>query len=270
MSFEFRIDISRCIGCKACEVACVTANDLDPASARNWVPFLEDNDVAVGNTSFAPYLCHHCEDAPCVDACPTGASFKAADGRVLVDKDLCIGCGLCVPACPYEARYVAADTNKLEKCTLCEGRVQNGQAPACFDVCPAGARSFYEVVEIAGQEKVVSVGDVNAIDDGHEVISLTSSLVDPLPRLKLSGRPEDLSLLREQRPPKGGGSKASMLWRNGAGKAVGTMGVASAMAMGAMIGMRALRDRKEKVAQMELQEQEGSAALQAQEGDDNE
>jgi tetrathionate reductase subunit B len=230
----------------------VTANDLDPASARNWVPFLENEDIAIGNTSFAPYLCHQCEDAPCVDACPTGASFRAADGRVLVDKDLCIGCGLCVPACPYEARYVAKDSNKLEKCTLCEGRVQNGQAPACFDVCPAGARSFYEVVEIDGTEQVVSVGDVDAIDDGHELIRLTSSTVNPGPRLRFSGRPEDLDLLRSKRPPQGGGSRASMLWRNGAGKAVGALGVASAMAMGAMIGVRALRDRKERIALEEL------------------
>jgi len=260
MSFQFRIDISRCIGCRACEVACITANDLDSSNARNWVKFLESDDEAIGNTTFAPYLCHHCEDAPCVDACPTGASFKAADGRVLVDKDLCIGCGLCVPACPYEARYVAPDTNKLEKCTLCEGRVKNGQAPACFEVCPTGARSFYEVVEIDGEQRTVSVGDVNAIDEGHEVISLTSSTVNPGPRLRFSGLPDDLALLREKRPPQGGGSEASMLWRNGAGKAVGALGVASAVAMGAMIGMRKLRERKEKIALQELEEQQMLAA----------
>jgi len=250
MSFQYRVDISRCIGCKACEVACVTANDLDPSSARNWVPFLESDD-AVGNTSFAPYLCHHCEDAPCVEACPTGASFKASDGRVLVDKDLCIGCGLCVPACPYEARYVAKDSNKLEKCNLCEGRVQNGQAPACFDVCPAGARTFYEVVDIDGVEQEIRVGDVNDVDEAHELIVLTTPSVNPAPRLRFSGRLEDLELLKEKRPPRGGGSKTSMLWRNGAGKAVGALGVASAVAMGAMIGVRALRDRKERVAREE-------------------
>jgi tetrathionate reductase subunit B len=257
MAFEFRIDISKCIGCRACEVACVTANDLHPSAARNWVKFLEeDSNMVRGNTTFAPYLCHHCDDAPCVEACPTGASFKAEDGRVLVDEDLCIGCGLCVPACPYEARYVAPDTNILQKCTLCEGRVQNGQAPACFEVCPAGARTFYEVVEIDGEERVISVGDVNAIDEGHEVISLTSSTVNPAPQLRFSGLPEDLALLQEKMPPRADGSKSSMLWRSGAGKAVGAMGVASAFAMAGMIGLGKLRERKERVALAEVAERE--------------
>ena len=260
MSFEFRIDISRCIGCRACEVACVTANDLDPSAARNWVKFLEEEDEVRGNTTFAPYLCHHCEDPPCVDACPTGASFKAADGRVLVDEDLCIGCGLCVPACPYGARYVAPDTGILQKCTMCEGRVQNGQAPACFEVCPADARSFYEVVEINGEERVISVGDVNAIDEGHEVISLTSATVNPSPKLQFSGLPEDLALLQKKLPPTDDGSKTSMVWRNGLGKSVGALGVASAVAMAGMIGLGKLRDRKERVARQALEELEAEQA----------
>ena len=260
MAFEFRIDMTRCIGCRACEVACVTANDLDPSNARNWVKFLEEEDVKRGNTSFAPYLCHHCEDPPCVDACPTGASFKAEDGRVLVDEDLCIGCGLCVPACPYDARYVAPDTNILQKCTLCEGRVKNGQAPACFEVCPAGARTFYEVVEIDGEEQVISVGDVNAVDEGHEVISLVSSTVNPGPRLHFSGLPEDLALLEDQMPPRENGSRTTMLWRNGAGTGVGALGVASAVAMAGMIGLGKLQDRKERVALAELAEQEKEQA----------
>ena len=260
MAFEFRIDMTRCIGCRACEVACVTANDLDPSNARNWVKFLQEKDVKRGNTSFAPYLCHHCEDPPCVDACPTGASFKAEDGRVLVDEDLCIGCGLCVPACPYDARYVAPDTNILQKCTLCEGRVKNGQAPACFEVCPAGARTFYEVVEIDGEEQVISVGDVNAVDEGHEVISLVSSTVNPGPRLHFSGLPEDLALLEDQMPPRENGSRTTMLWRNGAGTGVGALGVASAVAMAGMIGLGKLQDRKERVALAELAEQEKEQA----------
>lgn len=267
MSFEFRIDISRCIGCRACEVACVTANDLDPSMSRNWVKFLEQEETVVGNTTFVPSLCHHCEEPPCVDACPTGASFKATDGRVLVDEDLCIGCGLCVPACPYDSRYVAPDTNILQKCTLCEGRVQNGQAPACFEVCPAGARTFYEVVEIDGEEREISVGDVRAIDPGHDVIIHTSPTVNPIPTLRFSGLPEDLALFEQQLPPQGDGSKTSMVWRNGAGKAVGALGVASAFAMAGMIGLGKLRERKERVALEALAESDDDATVQSDDDD---
>ncbi|MCL1587951.1 MAG: hypothetical protein M3092_06000, partial [Actinomycetia bacterium] len=166
----------------------------------------------------------------------------------------------------YDARYVAPDTNILQKCTLCEGRVQNGQAPACFDVCPAGARTFYEVVEIDGEKREISVGDVRAIDAGHEVINHTSPTVNPIPTLRFSGLPEDLALFEQQLPPQDDGSKTSMVWRNGAGKAVGALGVASAFAMAGMIGLGKLRERKERVAIAALAESDG-ATVEAGEDD---
>lgn len=235
MAFSFRIDISRCIGCRACEVACVTANDLDPEHSRNWVPHLESGSGTQTHATFAPYLCMHCVDAPCVPACPTGASYKAADGRVLVDKDLCIGCGLCVPDCPYEARFVDPTSKKLDKCTLCDGRVQQGIPPACFEVCPAEARLF--------QEGDVKVGDATALDDGHEVTHLVTDALNPRPVLRISGRPEDLQLLKEQRPPKQERATPALLWRNGAGYAVQGLGLASIVAMAGMLGLRVIRSR---------------------------
>jgi hypothetical protein len=126
-------------------------------------------------------------------------------------------------------------------------------------VCPAGARTFYEVVEIDGEERVISVGDVTDIDEGHDVISLVSATVNPGPTLRFSGLPADLALLEEKLPPQGDGSKTSMVWRNGTGKAVGALGVASAFAMAGMIGLGKLRERKERVAAAALAEQEDIA-----------
>lgn len=251
MAIRFRIDISRCIGCRACEVACVTANDLHPEHSRNWVPHLEADDSATAHTTFAPYLCHHCEEPPCVPACPTGASYQAIDGRVLVDRELCIGCGLCVPECPYEARYVETASNRLEKCTLCEGRVLAGESPACFEVCPAGARTFEEDFMHADEPVHVAEGDPSHPDEGHQVIRLISDTVNPHPRLQFSGRREDLALLRRMRPPlegTGGRESPGALWRHGAGWLVQGMGVAAAAAMAGMIGLRFLRKRSRDVA----------------------
>ncbi len=247
--FRMRLDLDRCIGCRACEVACVTANDITPTISRNWVPhLLAAPSQADGLAVFAPYLCSHCAEPPCVPACPTGASFIARDGRVLVDKDLCIGCGLCVDACPYDARLVDKVTKKLEKCTLCEARVEAGLAPACFEVCPAGARHFEEVRAMDGAPMTIRVGDIEQIDPGHEVTLLVSEAVNPGPRLRFSGRPEQLKLLHAKRPPTQEASLPGLLWTKGLGTAVQVMGYAAIAAMGAMLGLKAIKARQRQHA----------------------
>jgi len=96
-----------------------------------------------------PKSCLHCEDAPCVTVCPTGASYKRVeDGIVLVNESDCIGCGLCAWACPYGARELDPSAGVMKKCTLCVDRIYNtnlateDREPACVRTCPAGARHF--------------------------------------------------------------------------------------------------------------------------------
>ena len=158
------IDLDTCVGCHACAVACKQWNtggyhapltDLDPYGAGasgvwlNRVHGFEAGEGAAGRTVYFPKSCLHCADAPCVTACPTGASYKrGSDGIVLVDEDLCIGCKLCSWACPYGAREYDADAGVMKKCTLCVDRIYNenlaeeDRVPACVAACPARARHY--------------------------------------------------------------------------------------------------------------------------------
>lgn len=159
------IDLDTCVGCQACVVACKGWNteaygaplsDLDPYGASPEGTFLNRVHTyectppdAPPQIVHFPRSCLHCEDAPCVTVCPTGASYKRAeDGIVLVNEDACMGCGLCAWACPYGAREMDAVAGVMKKCTLCVDRIGNenlpeeDRIPACVRTCPTGARHF--------------------------------------------------------------------------------------------------------------------------------
>ena len=146
------IDTLKCAdGCNDCVSACFKENGIGstgrPDTDPQWIRKIEIRNPKTDREISLPMMCQHCADPPCVDVCPTGASFKRADGIVLVDKHTCIGCRYCMMACPYQARSFVHEnlTNQktdvprgkgtVESCTLCVHRVDKGGTPACAEAC---------------------------------------------------------------------------------------------------------------------------------------
>ena len=175
--WAFGVDANRCIGCLRCVEACKMENSvqMDRNHTRTWVEryvylngsdhalvdsihdiknvvpgshetrFKFDNrykDANVTKAFFVAKLCNQCEKPSCVQVCPTGATYKAVDGPVLIDTKYCIGCQYCVQACPYGARSLNHVRGTAEKCNWCYHRITKGLQPACVEVCPTGTRIF--------------------------------------------------------------------------------------------------------------------------------
>lgn len=164
--FAFVVDITSCIGCGSCCVADKREYNVPDYHYRTWVErYVKDFDdeihvdspnggldgyqeprkdlgKEIRDTFFVPKLCNMCEDPPCVQVCPVGATFRTPDGFVLVDKKHCVGCAYCIQGCPYSVRFLNPVTHSADKCTWCYHRVRKGLLPACVNVCPTGARMF--------------------------------------------------------------------------------------------------------------------------------
>lgn len=143
------IDAAKCIDCKGCVAACKVANEVPEGQFRNWIKISDvpaRAGMASGPVRFQPGACMHCEKPTCVEACPTGATYKDAEtGEVVINEGLCIGCGNCIPACPYDARFRNPVTRKADKCNYCPERRAAGLQPACVDTCPTKARVFGDI-----------------------------------------------------------------------------------------------------------------------------
>ncbi|HJV65901.1 MAG TPA: 4Fe-4S dicluster domain-containing protein [Geomonas sp.] len=171
----FLVDTHKCVGCGFCVKACKTENEVpyDAHVSRTWVEryvvtkdgkthidsplaardgfetkkidigegkFEDIKDADIDKAFFVPKLCNQCDNPPCVQVCPVGATYQTEDGVVLVDRKWCIGCGYCVMGCPYGVRFFHPVYHVAEKCNFCYHRISQGMKTACVDACPFGAR----------------------------------------------------------------------------------------------------------------------------------
>ncbi len=227
------IDLDICVGCHACAVNCkewnsgghaapLTDDDAWGAAPSgvwfNRVHAFEAGEGASGRTVNFPKSCLHCAEPACVSVCPTGASYKrAADGIVLVNESICIGCKLCSWACPYGAREFDADEGVMKKCTLCIDRIYNetldeaDRVPACVATCPVGARHFGDLGD-PGSE----VSRLVAARDGYDLMPElgyrpTNKYLPPRPRQDTAGCTGAASRL-DPAPAPGGSGSALLRW----------------------------------------------------------
>ncbi len=171
----FLVDTVKCVGCGMCVKACKLENEIpyDAHVTRTWVEryvltkdgkvwadspkgardgfttskidlasdgFKDIRKEDIDKAFFVPKLCNQCDNPPCVQVCPVGATYQAPDGVVLVDRTWCIGCGYCIMGCPYGVRFFHPVYHTAEKCNFCYHRITKGMKTACVDACPFGAR----------------------------------------------------------------------------------------------------------------------------------
>ena len=163
------VDTAKCTDCGDCVTACNDEHGLNPAEGESekpltdskWIRMVKIEHKSTGKVTSLPMMCQHCENPPCVDVCPTGASFKRPDNIVLVDKHICIGCRYCMMACPYKARSFVHEAienqvaeaprgkGTVESCTMCMHLVDDDNNPACVDACKEKALTFGNIKDKA-------------------------------------------------------------------------------------------------------------------------
>jgi Fe-S-cluster-containing dehydrogenase component len=174
----FLVNTLKCVGCGFCVKACKLENGVpyNTEVSRTWVERyvlhkdgrmladspnaardgfidkrIQNNEVEIKDVVkgfFVPKLCNQCDNPPCVQVCPVGATYQTADGVVLVDRSWCIGCGYCIMSCPYGARFFHPKYKVVDKCTFCYHRITKGMKTACVDACPFGAREVCNLKDL--------------------------------------------------------------------------------------------------------------------------
>jgi Fe-S-cluster-containing dehydrogenase component len=178
------VDLDHCTGCRGCEIACKNENKVPLGERWNRLllcgPYGDFPDLS---QYYLPTMCQQCQNAFCVNVCPTGASYRDADTNVvLIDKSKCIGCKYCQMACPYGVRAWNTDEKVMEKCTLCSHLTADGGKPFCVEVCSVRCRYY---------------GDLD--DPDSEVSQIIAAKPDAVHRLKDFGNnPSTVYLLSDK------------------------------------------------------------------------
>jgi len=214
------IDLNKCVGCHACATNCKswnTGGQFGPLTDTNpygkdplgvWFNRVQTYEVGKfpnAEVVYFPKSCMHCKNPPCVEVCPTSASYKRTeDGVVLVNYDDCIGCKYCSWACPYGCREFDAFDGVMKKCTLCADRIYNEdlpedeRKPACVLACPAKARAFGDIDDPASEA-------ARWIAEGKGFKALPEAGTDPsnhyLPKRKITFGVDKESLTRYRQEP---------------------------------------------------------------------
>lgn len=144
------VNVERCVACKTCEIACALnrsslSRQLPEAIYETVSPLARVRVSSTGGEGGFPVQCRHCENAPCLDACPAGALYRDPEGLVLVHDDRCIGCWMCLMVCPFGAPQPFRHFRKIIKCDRCQGM----EAPYCVESCPTHALLLVDPEEIA-------------------------------------------------------------------------------------------------------------------------
>jgi len=264
----FFTDTSLCIGCKACEVACKEWNHV-PEDGLSMLATSYDNTGALGASTWrhvafieqrkpmrmlpmhngggdagsqvrwlmSSDVCKHCTHAACLDVCPTGALMRTEFGTVVVQEDICNGCGYCVPACPFgvierrEGDRTVHNAGVAQKCTLCYDRIGEGMLPACAKACPTESIQFGDLDELraharerVGELHAAGVGDARLyLEDGHDGIGGAGAFFLLLDEPEVYGLPPDPVVTTRDLPA---------MWRSAAVAGLGLLAGAAAAFVG--------------------------------------
>ncbi|MFX0095103.1 MAG: 4Fe-4S dicluster domain-containing protein [Candidatus Hodarchaeota archaeon] len=181
MDYAVLVDVTKCIGCRGCQVACKRWNELKGESTvqnSEWtnpptlsydtythIRFNLEYNQGTNTTAwrFLNWRCMHCHNPACLAACPVNAIVKTDEGAVVIQTEKCIGCKFCISACPFGVPQYNGELEKVSKCHMCFDRIQDGKEPACVQACPTDALVFDQrskIVDLATQRKTQLNGHI--------------------------------------------------------------------------------------------------------------